>query len=258
MKTKTAILLVVAALLAEGAVVFALWPATVTAGHSPRATRAVSAVKTDESDAATVRDLRKRVHELEARLAQEAAAAKELIAEDSTNRIDEARGRRRGPPSMKEMRANMEKMKAADPERFAQMTNNFAKRQTERATREAAKADFLSSVDTSKMTATAKEVHTQLLALTARQQEIETQLHSDDTDDDTRQTLFNEMRQNEQQLRTLAVAERETLLTQTAESLGYTGDDATEIVSTIQSIYSSTETHGFHGPGGDAGGPPPQ
>jgi len=155
------------------------------------------------------------------------------------------------------MRAFAEKMKVEDPERFAAMTNRFAKWQTERATREAAKTDFLSAIDTSKMTATAKEVHAQLLALTARQQEIEAQLRSDDTDDDTRQALFNEMRQNEQQRRTLAVAERGTLLAQTAESLGYTGDDATEIVATIQSIYSATETHGGHGPGGDAGAPPP-
>lgn len=256
MKIQNVILLVAAALIAEGAIVYGLWPAPSSTGPQPQ-TVSASAARTDESEAATIRDLRKRIHELEARLAQEAAAAKELIAEDSTNRIDEARGRRRGPPSMKEMRAFAEKMKVEDPERFAAMTNRFAKWQTERATREAAKTDFLSAIDTSKMTATAKEVHAQLLALTARQQEIEAQLRSDDTDDDTRQALFNEMRQNEQQRRTLAVAERGTLLAQTAESLGYTGDDATEIVATIQSIYSATETHGGHGPGGDAGAPPP-
>ena len=52
-------------------------------------------------------------------------------------------------------------------------------------------------------------------------------------------------------IRELSRAERDNLLVQTAEALGFQGDDAAEIMDTINSIYEATDSGwGWGGPGG--------
>ena len=77
-------------------------------------------------------------------------------------------------------------------------------------------------------------------------------MHNPDLSDEERAELFGEMRENGRAMRRLNQAERDNLLAQTAEAVGLSGDDATELTETIKDIFEATEDS-F----GMRGGPPP-
>ena len=70
--------------------------------------------------------------------------------------------------------------------------------------------------------------------------------------DEAREQLFREMRETDHAIRETNSQERENLLQQTAEALGFSGAEATEIVDTISEIYEATSNN-FGGPGGPGG-----
>ena len=190
------------------------------------------------------RALRARIKELEDMLAKQGIEV-EKMKEEETARRD------RGPRNW-DFRADMERLKKEEPERYAQITNSMAQFRRHRLERAQSKIDFLSSIDTSRMSPAMLKVHSDLQDMIARREEIESKMHSimDMTEED-RHALFGEMRETDERIRELNRFERDNLLVQTAEALGFQGDDADEIIDTVKSIYEATDSGwGWGGPGG--------
>lgn len=214
--------------------------------------RAVSSVP-DKGESAALAALRQRIRDLEAQLAEQPKA--EMPAQASSNALARAEHRRPefGPPG-RLGREQLEELKKSDPERFAQMTNRFAKMQQDRKNQRLARATFLSSVDTSHMSAKDRETHEAYQELLAKREELESQMHQSDLTDEARDALMNQMRELDHQMRTLGEAEQSVLLNEVASSIGMEGEAATELVETVKDVIEATESKGG-GPGGPGGGP---
>ncbi len=193
------------------------------------------------------RALRARVKELEEMLAKQGIEVEKMKEEESERR--ERRERPRFDP-----RAEMERMQKENPERYAQMTNGMAQFRRRRLERAQSKMDFLASVDTSMMSPEARKVHADLQDMIEKREAIEDKMRNFlDMSEEERRATFDEMRETDGKIRELNRAERENLLAQTAQALGFQGDDATEIVETVKGIYEATENGGWGGPGGPGG-----
>ena len=202
----------------------------------------------DAGERASNRALRARIRELEATLAKHGVEV-EKREEEPRREGQERRNR--------DMRAGMERMMQENPERYAQMTNGIAQARQRRLEQVQSKMDFLSSVDTSKMSPEARKTHESLQDMIAKREELEEKMRGAmNMTGDERRTVFEEMRATDGAIRELNRAERENLLVATAETLGFQGDEATEFVDTIKGIYKSTENSGRGGvgPGGFGGG----
>lgn len=188
------------------------------------------------------RALRARIKELEGMLAKQGVEVEKMKEEET-----ERRERPRFDP-----RAEMERLKTEDPARYAQITNGMAQFRQRRLERAQSKIDFLSSVDTSNMSPGARKTHEDLQDMIARREEIESKMHGImDMSEDDRRALFGEMRETDERIRELNRLERENLLVQTAETLGFVGEDAKEIAETVKGIYEATDSGwGWGGPGG--------
>ena len=138
------------------------------------------------------------------------------------------------------------------------MTNRFANWRRSRAEQARNKIDFLSSIDTSRMSAGARKTHDALQELIARREEIEAQLQNPDISDAERGELMRQLRESHGELQRLNGEERRNLIGETARSLGFEGEDAREISATIQEVIRATD--GGWGGGRHHGGhrgPPP-
>jgi hypothetical protein len=200
----------------------------------------------DDGERASNRALRARIRELESMLAKQGVEVEK--------REDEPR--REGPsPRARDFRSEMERMMKENPERYAQMTNGMAQARQRRLDQVQSKIDFLSSVDTSKMSPEARKTHESLQDMIAKREELEDKMRGAmNMTGDERRAVFEEMRETDGAIRELNRAERENLLVTTAETLGFHGDEATEFVDTIKGIYRSTENAGRGGFGGFGGG----
>ena len=216
--------------------------------------RPVSATIPDRGEDASLQALRRRVAELEKALAE--ASEKEEIA--VSNAVADVQ-QHRPPPGPQGFRERMEEMKKNEPERYAQMTNRFAQWRARRAEQSRSKMEFLSSVDTSRMSAGARKTHAALQDLIAKREEIEEQLHQENLPDADRDRLMKEMWSTHHELQRLNGEERSNLLDETARALGFEGDDAKEITATIQEVIRATDGgwggHRHGGPRGPHGGP---
>ena len=187
------------------------------------------------------RALRARIKELEDMIAKQGVEVEKMKEEEAE--------RRERP---RDFRADMERLKKEEPERYTQITNSMAQFRRRRLERAQSKIDFLSSIDTSRMSPAMLKVHSDLQDMIARREEIESKMHSimDMTEED-RHALFGEMRETDERIRELNRFERDNLLVQTAEALGFQGDDAAEIIDTVKSIYEATDSGwNWGGPGG--------
>jgi hypothetical protein len=98
------------------------------------------------------------------------------------------------------------------------------------------------------------KVHSDLQDMIEKREAIEDKMRNFlDMSEEERRAAFDEMRETDGKIRELNRAERENLLAQTAQALGFQGDDATEIVETVKGIYEATENGGWGGPGGPGG-----
>ncbi len=193
----------------------------------------------------TTKALRARIRELEEALS--AATAKTEMIEKNVDAPNNS------PPRMN-WRERIEKMRRENPEEFARMEErrkNFMQQLAERAQ---SKIDFLAAVDTSRMSEKAKEIHAELQELIAKREELGTKMFSPEMSDEERRQLFQEMRETDRAIRERNGHVRETLLQQTAEALGFSGDDVAEIVETIDGIYEATSDAPPGPPPGDRGG----
>ena len=189
------------------------------------------------------RALRARIRELEEMLAKQGVEVEKMKDEESARRE-----RPRFDP-----RAEMERIKKEDPERYTQMTNGMAQFRRQRLERAQTKMDFLSSIDTSRMSPGMLKVHTDLQDMIEKREAAEEKMRGFmDMTEDERHAAFQEMREIDDKIRELNRAERDNLLVQTTEALGFQGEDAAEIIDTVKSIYEATDS-GWGGPGGPGG-----
>ena len=217
---------------------------------APKASRKIA----EAGDEGVLKALRSRVKSLEKELA-EARAAKPSEEQKVEGEGRHERGERnwRNGPNWSEIRARMEQFKKDNPEEFARMEKMRQDFMERRAQRAQSKIDFLSSIDTSVMNQQARETHEALQGLIAKREELEAKMFSPDTPDEDRQQVFQDMRETDRAIREKNDQERVKLLQQTAEALGLSGAEATEMVDTIGEIYEATSNRGWGGPG--PGGP---
>jgi len=216
----------------------------------------------DKGSDASLSALRARIAELERRLA-EAGRTQEVAVSNALTKAAAERGPGRFDP-----RERMEELKKSDPARYAQITNNMAQWRQRRVERQQARLEFLSSVDTSRMSASARKTHAALQDLMAKQEGLMERLHDENLTREQRHAIMEELHSTGRELRKVSSDERTNLLEETAKSLGFEGDDVKEISATIQDVIEATDNgRGFGGPPpggpggpgggfGGAGGPP--
>ena len=219
--------------------------------EEPKAEAKAKKPVADKGDEATLKALRHRITELERLLAEKEGKSEIAIS----NAVAEAAKMRPPEPSRGNWRERMEEMKKNDPERYTQMTNRFAQWRRDRAAQAQDRMDFLSSIDTSRMSAGAKRTHNALQELIARREELEQQLHQEDLSDEERGRLMRELGDSHRELMRLNGEERKNLFDETAKGLGFTGADAKEFTATIQEAIEATDSgwggrHHRGGPGG--------
>ena len=208
---------------------------------SPKTVKAES--RPDEAAEKEMRVLRSRIKELEDMLAKQGVEVEEMKEESS-------RRERRDRP--RDFRADLERLKKEEPERYAQITNSMAQFRRHRLERAQSKIDFLSSIDTSRMSPAMLKVHSDLQDMIEKREAVEEKMRGFmDMTEEERREAFQEIGEIDGKIRELSRAERDNLLVQTAEALGFQGDDAAEIIDTVKSIYEATDSGwGWGGPGG--------
>ena len=240
-----------------------------TAQEAPAPTRESTAKHrahaADADSSGTITALRRRIRELERRLADTAASALALTNASSIAevQIPDANNRTRpGPPDPAEWRARMEEMKTRDPERYAQMTNRMAQWRSRSIANTQDRLDFFASLDTSRMTPQQRETHERLQELLVRREELMRTMDftNESVTEAQREKARHEMHELMGQLHTAERAERDMLLRQAARNLGCNSATTKELVDTIKTIYDATQSWGGGGGrrhGGGGGRPPP-
>ena len=188
--------------------------------------------------------LRARIKELELALARKHQAEKTIPVKRSDVKT-EPRPRRRDRNPGARLLEDIERMQKEEPERYAAMTNRIAQADRRRTERTMGKLDFLSSIDTSRMTPEGKAVHEKLQELIAQREQLEQRRHSLPNMEETeRRSYFDELFKTDREIRELSRQERDNLLRQTTDALGFSGNAADEIIETVKEICEATE-NGF-------------
>ncbi len=181
-----------------------------------------------------VKALRARVRDLERVMAQSERNEERSREEQNVAQVE--------TPQPMNMRERMEKMKTEDPQRYQEITNRIANFRMHRARRAASKIEFLSSIDVSGMSASAKRTHEELQNAIAEREDLEARLHDADLSDEERGEIFSKMRETDRRLHRLNAAERDNLLLETAKGLGFALDEAKEISATIKEVIDVTSS----------------
>lgn len=146
---------------------------------------------------------------------------------------------RRGNGNRREnFQARMERMKQEDPERYEQMMSNMEKRRQEMEKRITQRDQYISNIDTSRLSYEQKNVVEQYKNLVQTQAEQRTAMQNGNGD-------FREMMETNRQVGQLSTQIRDILIEQ------YAGSSAEE----IKNIINATSTGFGGGPGGFGGGP---
>ena len=220
--------------------------------EEPKAEEVAKKPVADKGEEASIKALRRRIAELEKLLAEKNGKSEIAIS----NAVAEAAKLRPSEPPRLNWRERMEEMKKNDPERYTQMTNRFANWRRSRAEQAQNKIDFLSSIDTSHMSASAKRTHAALQDLITKREEIEEQLQQPDLADDQRHSLMEQLRDMRHQIQRLNGEERMNLISEVANSLGFEGEDAKEVTLTLIDVVQATD-EGYVPHHGGHRGPPP-
>lgn len=137
----------------------------------------------------------------------------------------------------------LEDMKRNDPARYVQTTNRFAQFRRRRQERQAARLDYLSSIDTSRMSAEGRANHSRLQDLIVTRDELEERLHQEGLTDDERGEIMHKLHESGHQLRQANQVERGVLLDETAKELGLDEEMSRAFSDTIKDIIEATEDH---------------
>ena len=128
------------------------------------------------------RALRARIKELEGMLAKQGIEVEKMKEESS----------RRDRP--RDFRADMERLKKEEPERYAQITNSMAQFRRHRLERAQSKIDFLSSIDTSRMSPAMLKVHSDLQDMIEKREAVEEKMRGFmDMTEEERREAFQEI-----------------------------------------------------------------
>ena len=208
----------------------------------------------DQGESASVRALRARIRELERQLAERADATGGTNGTEMAAVPPPAGERREG------FQERMERLQRDDPARYAQITNNMAQWHRRQSERRAKQMEILSSVDASRMSPAAQQVHADLQEAIARREELEQQLQDPALSDERRHELWNQVRELGQATWQLNVRERNNLITETAKELGFKGQAVRDFNATMREIIEATDNssnwHGGHGRHRGPGGGP--
>ena len=216
-------------------------------------------VKVGLGNEAAIREKQARIRELERRLEERDNAdlfriPDELQAVQGEAGGGEEHNRDRGPRHPGEW---LENMKRDDPERYAEVTNHMTNARLARQEEAQYQLDFLSSVDTSTMSQADRETHERLQNLIARREELLDMMDPLLTDqsavtEEERLETGRALWETLGEINELNKSERENLIKQTAERLGYQGEMVGEISTTISTIIKTTDSRGpgWRGPGG--------
>ena len=248
-------LVIGAALLAGAAIGFCLAPEGEKRPAEAEAEPQAKAAIADRGDEASAAALRARVKTLEAELVKARAQkpVDAIVAGDEP--AEEETAVRDGEPrrGAERFRAEMERLKKEEPERYREIVSNIENFRRRGAERRQAKIDYLSTIDTSGMSEPAKAVHETLKAALARRTAIDAELGSEELTDERREELMSQLHDAEREIRRLNRAERVNLLGSVAAAVGMEGDAATEFVEAVSDVIKATDS-GF---GGHQGPPPP-
>lgn len=198
----------------------------------------------DHGGKAAVASLRARVAELERRLSEASGQA-------VTVAVAAAAGPQPGPGAFRprSMRENLERLRREDPERYVGVTNFMARSRAARIARDRSRREFFADIGTSGMTADERGAHEKLQQMLRRSEEYETVLQQEDLTDEQREETFRQYRENMREIRRLNAVERDTLLRQMTDDLGFAGEAAAEVIETIKDVFEATDSrHGPHGP----------
>lgn len=190
----------------------------------------------DVGEASSLAALRARIKDLEAQLLEKRSAAEEVKVEEN--------GPRRGGPAMngQSRREWAENFRKNNPQGYAAMTNGIARANRERAERHQKKLDFLSSIDTSRMSASARATHGALQDLIAKRESMDQGVDWEKMTDEEMRAQRDKRREVEGEISRLSEIERKNLIQETAKELGFQGENAKGFADTIQEIYDATET----------------
>ena len=203
--------------------------------------------------------LRARVRELEKLLNEREASIAKLSADaDRPQDAPPAEETPREQRPRESYRERMERMKTEEPERYAEMQ----KRQEEFRNRMRAaneeRDNYLSSVDTSRMTAEQKAGHERLLAALKMRDSLGDRMRPDSENpltDEERQEFFNSMRE----IGPLMEQERRYLLEETGRAYGEDGASFAEYIQDLMDFTTPwrgpRQRGGGRGPRNDGGGP---
>lgn len=214
-----------------------------------------SAIK-DDGDAASIKALRARIADLEAKLAEKNEKPEEEKVADNGDRHGV-----RSQGVMTSPREWRERMKKDNPEGYAQMTNNIARMRRDRHEQAQKKSEFFASVDVSKMSPEARKVHSELMDLIAKSEELEQRMHAvqeseSDISFDEMGAAFREMHETHRRIGELSAKERDNLMVEAAKGLGFGEADSGEVAEIFKEIVENTDSdwHGFGGRGHGRGG----
>lgn len=140
----------------------------------------------------------------------------------------------------------LENLKKENPERYVQVTNNMARWRESRIATVQSRLDFLSSIDTARMSKAEKKSHERLQELLVQREELMNSLDAGGNgaqlSGEERGSIMRQMRDVSHEINELNAVERENLIKRTAEELGFSGEDVGEIASTIKEIIEATES----------------
>lgn len=126
-------------------------------------------------------------------------------------------------------------------EDFRQVTNAFERMKQARMKRARGKVDFLASVDLSGASAADRATHDEYMKLVVRQEELLGKGSGFFPNPGELQDLI----ELQARAKPLADAERKVLLRQMSANLGYTGEDASVVIGTVEDILGATSGGGL-------------
>ena len=145
----------------------------------------------------------------------------------------------------------MEDMKKKDPERYNAIMERRKQLATAVSDAKAKRADFLESIDTSLLPASAQSDHRDYMQALERQDELMERFRkSMEAGERPSQELREQMAGIQGTLSTLRDRERDALIGAVARSVGLGEQDAAEFSSLIREVYDATDRHLNIGRGG--------
>ena len=213
--------------------------AVVSSNKTPKAEPETTQVASKKGRSSRVEELERQLAEARAELARLRKASED--AAKAVAKTDDAAPQQFEFPTNIDFNAEMKKNMSED--QYTAATNAIAGFRARLAARAKGRMDFLSAVDTSRMSAADRENHEKYLDL-MRQREALMETNKNGIPD---MGTIQKMMEIQMQMGPVAKKERAALVNEVTLELGYQGDDAAVVGDTINSIYDCTSGGGLMG-----------